>query len=42
MIPLGPATNAGAAADAFDLIMMTIVLGTVGVALLVNLGSAFS
>jgi hypothetical protein len=35
-------TQAGAAADAFDVLMMTVVLGTIGVALLVNLASAFS
>jgi hypothetical protein len=41
MIPLGSITNAGAAADAFDVIMMTIVLGTVGVTLAVNVASTF-
>ena len=38
---LGPTTNAGAAADAFDLVMLTVVLGTVGIVLLVNAAVAW-
>jgi len=41
MIPVGPATNAGAAADAFDVLMATIVLGAVVLAIVVNLGAAW-
>jgi hypothetical protein len=36
VIPLGPAINAGAAADVFDVLMMTVTLGTVALGLLVN------
>ena len=34
-------TQAGPAADAFDLVMLTVVLGTVGIALLINIGAAW-
>jgi hypothetical protein len=42
MIPLGLATNAGAAADIFDVVLALVVLGTIGVAVVINLGAAFS
>ena len=41
MIPLGPATNAGAAADAFDVMMMVIVIGAMVLAIGVDLGAAW-
>jgi hypothetical protein len=42
MIPLGSITNAGAAADAFDVAMATIVLGTMSIALIANLGAVLA
>jgi hypothetical protein len=42
MIPLGLATNAGAAADIFDVVLALVVFGTIGVAVVINLGAAFS
>jgi hypothetical protein len=41
MTPLGPLPyQAGPAADAFDLVMLCIVLGVVGLALIANIGAA--
>jgi hypothetical protein len=41
VIPLGPLPyQAGAAADAFDVAMATIVLGAIALALAVNVGAA--
>jgi len=36
MIPLGPMTNAGAAADALDVVLLVGILSLVGIALAVD------
>jgi hypothetical protein len=42
MTTIGPVTNAGAGADVFDVALAIIILGTVGIAIGVNLAAAFS